>query len=82
MAPYPPCEIRMTTYNQSKSWPELVGVLVKEACAVIENWNPNLKAIPLSPNEYHIMNYCVNRVWVWGSEPNGAGVVIEVSRIG
>ncbi|KAL4568391.1 hypothetical protein LXL04_024002 [Taraxacum kok-saghyz] len=78
MAPYPPCESQSDLCR--KEWPELLGVAEKEACLAIEKSDPTVRAIPLLISDFHIEDYCCNRVWVFVDKHDG--VVVRVPRAG
>ncbi|KAK4728632.1 hypothetical protein R3W88_021620 [Solanum pinnatisectum] len=85
---YPPCDQGCDcTGNGCKQpgdptpyeWPELIGVEIMQAKAIVENTNHNVTGVPLDSDCVRIHNLCCNRVWLC---PDEKGLIREKPIVG
>ncbi|KAL0548172.1 hypothetical protein IC582_012618 [Cucumis melo] len=65
--------------QRKTQWPELVGVEFSTAAMIIENENPDVKAIKILAGSFRIMDFDTSRVWV---DCNIEDRVVEMPSVG
>ncbi|OIS99575.1 hypothetical protein A4A49_62714 [Nicotiana attenuata] len=88
MAVYPPCLNCGCTGNSCKQpgdtipyeWPELLGVEILKAKAIVERTNPFVTGVPLADRHcFRTTDICCNRVWLC---PDANGLIREKPYVG